>query len=111
MKPLNDPIDPADYFYALCFRTPWGGETTFVGQDEMNQYNADPDAFAAKYFGLTVDQYREWIETQATALCSERTRAGRLCRNPIGAGVLLTPKDWLQHHRSAPCFIHGGGQS
>ena len=79
-----------------------------VPQAEINQYNANPDAYAARYFGLTIDQYYEWVESHATALCSERTRSGRLCRNRIGAGVLLTSSAWLQQHRSAPCFIHGG---
>jgi hypothetical protein len=80
----------------------------FLNRQEAVEYNADPDLFAAKHLGFaTADEYREWVETQGYALCSERTKSGRLCRNLIGGGQ-LDPAEWRARHRSAPCFNHGG---
>lgn len=108
-EPINEPEPVAPNDYLLCISRPGGGETIYVGQDEIDRYNADPDLFAAKYYGFaTSDEYREWIETDGTARCSERTRAGKLCSNPNGGGSQLDAKEWRARHRSRACSTHGG---
>jgi hypothetical protein len=107
-KRLNEPVSLNNCIWEVCFTTPWGGEKNFLDREEVERYNADPDAFAARHFGFSsADEYREWIETGGYALCGERARHGRLCRKLIGGGA-LEPAEWKQHHRSAPCSVHGG---
>jgi hypothetical protein len=113
-SPINKPIDPADCIYIICLAHPCGGESLDVGRAELDRYNADPDGYAAEHFGFdTAEQYREWIRCKGTALCSERTKAGRLCRVSISK-IQQDPAIWKEQHRSRACAIHanaGGQQS
>jgi hypothetical protein len=92
--------------YYACIRTVWGGESIYLNKEEAEQYNADPDDYAARHFGISKREYREWIECGGTALCSQRTRAGKLCKNSVGGE--LQPDKWKRLHRTAVCHCHGG---
>jgi hypothetical protein len=103
---VNKPVDPADATYIICLATAWGGEALDFGRAELDRYNRGPDAYAGRHFGFASGaDYCEWVELRGGPLCSERTRAGKLCRNPIGRGG-RRPEDWLRLHRSGPCAIH-----
>ena len=103
---VNKPVGPADATYIICLATAWGGEALDIGRAELDRYNRNPDAFAAKYFSFTTAyEYREWVELHGAPLCSERTRAGKLCRNQFGSGG-QRPEDWMRLHRSGPCGVH-----
>ena len=80
--------------------------TLHLDQDELAEYLADPDLFAAEYLGLTIDQYREWIALEGAALCGERTKAGHPCRSVVK--YCDDPAEWLELHRSVACVNHGG---
>jgi len=45
------------------------------------------------------------LARRGRALCSERTKSGRLCRILIER-CDLNPAKWRERHRSAPCFLH-----
>jgi hypothetical protein len=78
----------------------------YVRVGDIDRYNADPDLFVACYFGFkTVDEYREWVALWGAALCSERTRSGRLCRNAV-TGYTESAEEWRARHRAAPCAVH-----
>ena len=103
---INKPIDPNDCAYLVCLEHPCGGETLEIGRRELDTYNADPDRYAAKHFGFaTADEYREWIETNGTPLCSERTKSGHPCRQMVSRGQ-LDPAEWKQLHRNVACWMH-----
>jgi hypothetical protein len=105
-EPINSPIDPDEAVYLLCLTTVCGGETTCIDRAELEQYNADPDGYAARHFGFAnADDYREWIECHGAALCGERTKAGKLCRQLISR-IQLSPAEWREQHRSQPCTAH-----
>jgi hypothetical protein len=73
----------------------------------VGDIDTDPDLFVASYFGFeTVDEYREWVELWGAALCSERTRSGRLRRNTTGYTEDID--EWRARHRATPCRIHAG---
>jgi hypothetical protein len=108
---INEPINPTDVTYIVCLRTVGGGETLFLGRRELDQYNRDPDAFAARHFGLKdVAEYHEWIASNGTSLCSERMRNGKLCSNQIGMRHERGLQYWREHHRTEPCRSHGGDE-
>jgi hypothetical protein len=109
--PLNDPVTEPEYIWSAHVACGGcSGRTLYLDPDDVDQYNADPDLFVAKHFGFeTVDEYREWVEARGSALCSERTAAGKLCRNSIG--MTYRPEVWRERHRSAPCSVHGGVRS
>lgn len=94
--------------YELNFAAPWGGCSVVVDRAEAVEYSRDPDAYAARHLGFAnSEQYREWVATDGTALCSERTRAGRMCRNSVGGHGQLDPAEWIVLHRSRACRMHG----
>jgi hypothetical protein len=89
-------------------------ETLWLDRDEVERYNADPDAYAAKEFGfVSVEEYREFAAVNGAALCSERTQAGHLCHNSIAGDFRdrhpHTIAEWRERHRMAPCRIHAKG--
>jgi hypothetical protein len=45
----------------------------------MQEFKADPDLFAARYFRLSREDYLEWIDLDGNALCSERDKSGQPC--------------------------------
>jgi hypothetical protein len=108
-EPLNKPVSDSDCTWLVYLKVPSSGRHEpyylFLNRDEASEYNADPDLFAAKQFGFaSADEYREWVEVGGAALCSERTRSGKLCRNSIE--MTRRPKEWRERHRSAPCWSH-----
>jgi hypothetical protein len=79
---------------------PCGGESLDIGRDELDQYNRDPDGYAAKHFGFdTAEEYREWINVTGAALCGARIKSGRLCGHPVSR-IHLNPAEWKQLHRN-----------
>lgn len=92
--------------WIVCLAHPCGGETIYLDEHEAAVFNADPDAYAAWHFGFSsVADYRTWIVSKGTALCSEHTRSGRPCQNP-NARSQLEVGEWRQRHRTQPCAIH-----
>jgi hypothetical protein len=75
--------------------------------EEIVRFRADPDAFAGEHFGLTKDQYREWVAFDGTALCGERTKSGDLCGNAVSIEQMAADH-WKVHHRQRVCESHGG---
>ena len=113
--PLNEPAFCETTWYACLVAPPgFGGYNAEIifdseSDEEIERYNSDPDAYAAEHFGFAdVDDYREWVECEGRALCSERTKAGHLCTNNAAVERALTPAQWRERHRSEPCTLHGG---
>jgi hypothetical protein len=75
--------------------------------EDVVRFKADPDAFAGAHFGLTKDQYREWIAHDGAALCSKCANSGYLCGNAVSEEQ-MDADDWKMHHRQRACRVHGG---
>lgn len=97
---------PPEKIWIANVITVWGGEDLYLYEDaEVDQYNADPDAYAASHFGLTKIEYYEWLDTDGSPLCSHRTAGGDRCRNKTG-GNQLVPTSWKALHRKRVCAAH-----
>jgi hypothetical protein len=46
----------------ICLAADCGGETIGVNEAQAAEYQRDPDGFAARYYGMTLEQYYEWLE-------------------------------------------------
>ena len=93
--------------YAANLVTPWGSGTVVLTEQQVSDYQRDPDGFAAAHFGLTRDEYREWLELDGAAKCGAKTKAGKPCDNFISRTQLDSQK-WKALHRSEYCPTHGG---
>jgi hypothetical protein len=102
-EPFNSP--KSDDERSICLARPRGGETIHLRAAEVECYNRDPDGFAAEYFGLTKDEYREWVVQGGHALCGAYTKAGKPCRNFV-SGHGTEPREWKAAHRNAVCGSH-----
>lgn len=96
---------PAEPIWTVNVITVWGGENIFMNNAEAKLYEADPDAFAAKHFGLTKIEYYQWLDTEGSPLCRHRTAKGDPCRNRTG-GFQLVPRHWKSLHRKLLCSSH-----
>jgi hypothetical protein len=75
---------------------------------EVIEFNKDPDAWAGKHFGLTANEYRQWVYYGGTARCSEITTSGWPCNNPITGndGYDLDAQTWKRMDGCRPCSFH-----
>jgi hypothetical protein len=105
-KPLNGPScweEDIGYCTGLCI--PGGHRGIPLDEEEVAAYDADRDLWAADYFGLTPEQYREWIFTDGTPLCGATTKAGKPCPVPLGS-IQQNVRPWLALHRNGLCSAH-----
>src|SRR5262245_132137 len=78
-----------------------GGSTVFLSADQLARYNADPDGYAAKYFGLSLEEYYTYvlrryprrddhiIELLWWAFCSKQENKRKRARAKLEAAGLL----------------------
>lgn len=97
----------AEPIWTVNVVTVWGGKQLYLEEDEAAEFNADPDAGAAKQIGLTKREYLQWLDLEGAPLCGHRAKGGDLCRNLAGK-IQLEPKDWKARHRKLRCTAHGG---
>ncbi|RXH41079.1 hypothetical protein [Bradyrhizobium zhanjiangense] len=74
---------------------------------DAERYRRDPDAFAAEHFGLTKEQYREWVVVEGYPLCGTAPTESGLCPERVG-GCGCGPDEWKRLHRNRLCSIHSG---
>jgi hypothetical protein len=98
------PINVAVIDHVIGVTTVWGGEEVYITEAQIAEWQADPDLFAARHFGLTVDEYREWIELNGKALCGKLTKSGRPCNAAFG--FQLDVGEWKRRHRREACHAH-----
>lgn len=96
---------PAEPIWTVNIITVWGGANIFMSQAEAKRYAADPDAYAARHYGLSKIEYYQWLDTEGSPLCAHRTAAGDQCRNLTG-GFQLAPQHWKSLHRKLVCRAH-----
>lgn len=90
-------------------RTVYGGTDIFLRPDELEAFDANPDAIAAQHLGVSLDVYLAWLSSGGDVQCSKKTQSGRTCLKSISGGVIDNPRDWIQAVQSNPaCVQHGG---
>ncbi len=62
---------------------PWGGQSFSISEDELAEYQKNPDRFVANKFGVTTDHYRRWAELILQPQCCATTQKGTRCLIPI----------------------------
>ena len=98
---------PVIYLAFIDLLTPQGDERLYPDDDMIARYTADPDAFAAAHFGLSITDYYEWLDTGGIPLCGHPTKTGALCKVQIGRGY-RDVAEWKRLHRQQYCPVHGG---
>lgn len=82
------------------------GEFYFESEEQMAVYRANPDLFAARYYGFgdSIESYYEWLEHEFMPLCGALTRAGKSCKCAVGR--YEDAAEFRAKHRIALCAIH-----
>lgn len=103
--PINAPVPDSKAKISLCVRRPGGYLSIEIALSDLSKYNADPDGFVADYFGLSAAEYVEWIDLDGAPLCGSKTKAGKLCKVPVGR-VQSGAGTWAAEHRASYCHLH-----
>jgi hypothetical protein len=101
---LNRPITELEPLFECEILHPGGSRPAYLSREEVEVYNRDPDAYAAGLFGLTKDEYVQWVTKDGNALCGERTKSGRQCNSTVSAPP--TAAEWKKTHRQSACHAH-----
>lgn len=88
-------ISTADYFDRVYFES----------AEEAAEYDRDPDAWAAQYFGITKNEYSEWVECHGLPRCAHIKRNGGRCQAVVGK-CQRNPRLFFQMHRKCLCRVH-----
>ncbi|MCV0424134.1 MAG: hypothetical protein K5905_01545 [Roseibium sp.] len=75
-------------FYAAGFQT-----EIHIRPDDIPRFLDHAPLFVASYFGVTLEQYYDWLETDGYPRCSARIGTDRPCKRPV-LGVQCGPKEW-----------------
>ncbi len=102
--PINSP-DSYSREITVYLRSQGGGTEISVSEDQLRDFKTDPDEFAAKQFGLSKEEYVEWIELHGQPLCGATTRKGKPCRSGL-RGYHLSAGEWIKRHRADYCAAH-----
>jgi hypothetical protein len=95
----------------IRIRTPWVVEEVYITDEQAARWQADPDLCAARYFGLSVEEYCEWIKFDGTPLCGRLTKRGCPCGALLKKGdyhfdTRECASEWKRRHRKEPCHAH-----
>jgi len=102
-----DSMSQAGIMFAVNFRAAWGGSSAFINAEEVPLFVADPDAAAAKHYGVSKELFCECVDSEGSVQCSANTAAGPRCKNHLSGGGQREIEDWLKM-RGGYCVIHGG---
>ena len=75
-------IDVGDFHHQEWIAGP-NRNIWFEDREQFEEYSRDPEAWSAKYVGLSVEDYREWIRLKGRALCGATTKGGKPCRTIV----------------------------
>src|ERR1700730_9284600 len=64
----------------------------------------DRDGTLAGLFGLSPDEYLEWLAVDGDALCNRLTKQRKPCRGIVCHHA--EPAVWRSRHRQEPCAAH-----
>jgi len=70
--------------------SPGGSTAVVLEPDDVLRFIQDRDAFAAQYFGVTRQQYLDWVETDGAPRCGATTTKGTRCANIVSGGIQRT---------------------
>ena len=88
-------MEDANVMFKGQIPTAGGVELVWLSAHEMPRYLEHRAEFAAEYYGVTLQQYREWLETDGTPRCRAMTKAGKPCKNPAGDCVRVGIHEWV----------------
>jgi hypothetical protein len=79
---------PARCLHYMNVIVPGGGITIELDEDQAAEYNADPDACAARFVGLAKFEYLLWVDLNGAPLCGARPQVESCAemRAPAGLG-------------------------
>lgn len=107
MKTITLPDDNewANPFLSVIITAANGGRTISVSSPEDLEFLArDPLGFAASSMGLSVDNYKKWIEYDGVVQCARIKKDGKQCRNPVH-GHYSNAVEWLEA-QGRLCALH-----
>ncbi|MDH0614215.1 MULTISPECIES: hypothetical protein [unclassified Agrobacterium] len=102
-----DTLNNAGIGFWANLRIPGGGRDIVLKPQNVEKYLADKDGFAAEHFGLTKEQYQDWVANDGYVQCSAHTTSGSRCKNHVSGGSHYKPEDWKKM-QGEYCATHGG---
>jgi hypothetical protein len=88
-------------------RSPGGSTAVVLAPDDVSQFIQDRDTFAAQHFGVSRQQYLDWVETDGAPRCGATTKKGKRCANFVKGGIQRTIEEWVELD-GGYCIVHGG---
>lgn len=75
----------------IAFPTPKGYREIHLTEDEYKVFQQNKEKYIAGFFGLSIQQFYEWLETDGRVRCAAIRRNGQRCKQQMFAWRL---EDW-----------------
>ena len=82
------------------------GESIPASPEEVLRYIEDHDLFAARYHGVSREDYLEWLDAYGVPRCSAMTRSGKPCRSARAGARRLEAREFAGLDRRDLCPVH-----
>lgn len=98
---------PEGSWVELTLTHPSGSATTLVAPTLVESIASAPEGFIEKHFGLSYEQYLDWLDNAGAPRCAQLKNDGQRCKNNIGGRAIKSPKQFLALN-GGTCSVHGG---
>ena len=86
-----------------------GGKTLSASAEDVYAFLSDKDKFCAKHYGITVQQFVAWCNSDRNVRCSAITQNGKRCKNNVVGGNGVDPATWVEL-QDGYCTLHSEGR-
>jgi len=100
-------LDNPTWWISLSAGRSMGSDYVMLNRAQAEEYNKDPNAYAARHAGVSKHDYLDWLENGPFVRCLANTKSGKRCRH--GDACMGGVKDWVEMQGNYFCFVHREG--
>ena len=87
-----------------------GSHSIYIGVEDVVKYTENPTLFIANYWGVTVENYKQWQAEEFSVHCAAFTKRKKRCKNVVTGGTSVFPNVWAEMQGDY-CEVHSDAHS
>jgi len=96
--------------FTIAIPTECGACDRLFAPEDVALFLREPDELYAKHHGVTLSQFRDWLEAEGKVTCSGTTTLRKPCKNTVPGGFCVSPTEWVRL-QGEYCDLHAGDRT